>query len=201
MVTAVVGDGTGEMQMTWFNPFVERQLRTGHAYAFSGKVDNYRHVPVIRNPQFEPLDRNQLSTGRLAPVYPLTEGISVQLAARGDRSHGEVVRGRGIRLPAGRGAPERRADAAGRGADADPLPGQSRAPGGRPPPVELRRVLRPAAGRPGRAQALPRDDRPALTLRRRHTGCVPRRTPVRDDRGPAPRPQSASPPIWRRPRR
>ncbi len=77
MVTAVVGDGTGEMQMTWFNPFVERQLHTGHAYAFSGKVDNYRHVPVIRNPQFEPLDRNQLSTGRLAPVYPLTEGISV----------------------------------------------------------------------------------------------------------------------------
>ena len=77
MVTAVVGDGTGEMQMTWFNPFVERQLRTGHAYAFSGKVDNYRHVPVIRNPQFEPLDKNQLSTGRLVPVYPLTEGISV----------------------------------------------------------------------------------------------------------------------------
>ena len=78
MVTAVVGDGTGEMQMTWFNPFVERQLRTGHAFAFSGKVDNYRNVPVIRNPQFEPLDRNQLSTGRLAPVYSLTEGISVQ---------------------------------------------------------------------------------------------------------------------------
>jgi ATP-dependent DNA helicase RecG len=78
LVTAVVGDGTGEMQMSWFNPFVERQLRTGHAYAFSGKVDNYRHVPMIRNPQFEPLDRNQLSTGRLAPVYPLTEGISMQ---------------------------------------------------------------------------------------------------------------------------
>ena len=78
LVTAVVGDGTGEMQMTWFNPYVERQLHTGHAYAFSGKVDNYRHVPMIRNPQFEPLDRNQLSTGRLAPVYPLTEGISMQ---------------------------------------------------------------------------------------------------------------------------
>ena len=78
LVTAVVGDGTGEMQMSWFNPFVERQLHMGHAYAFSGKVDNYRHVPVIRNPQFEPLDRNQLSTGRLAPVYPLTEGISMQ---------------------------------------------------------------------------------------------------------------------------
>jgi len=76
MVTAVVGDGTGEMQMTWFNPFVERRLQTGHAYAFSGKVDSYRNVLVIRNPEFEPLDRSQISTGRLVPVYPLTEGIS-----------------------------------------------------------------------------------------------------------------------------
>lgn len=76
MVTAVVGDGTGEMHMTWFNPFVEKQLRTGHAYAFSGKVDSYRNVLTIRNPAFEPLDKNQLSTGRLVPVYPLTEGLS-----------------------------------------------------------------------------------------------------------------------------
>lgn len=77
MVTAVVGDGTGEMQMTWFNPFVERRLRAGHAYAFSGRVDSYRGVPLIRNPEFEPLDKHQISTGRLAPVYPLTEGITV----------------------------------------------------------------------------------------------------------------------------
>ncbi len=78
MVTAVVGDGTGEMQMTWFNPYVERRLRTGYAYAFSGKVDAFRNYLVIRNPEFEPLDRNQLSTGRLAPVYPLTEGLTIQ---------------------------------------------------------------------------------------------------------------------------
>ena len=77
MVTAVVGDGTGEMEMTWFNPFVERRLHTGHAFAFSGKVDSYRNVPVIRNPEFEPLDKNQISTGRMVPVYPLTEGITV----------------------------------------------------------------------------------------------------------------------------
>ena len=32
---------------------------------------------LIRNPEFEPLDRDQLSTGRLVPVYPLTEGITV----------------------------------------------------------------------------------------------------------------------------
>ncbi len=78
MVTARVGDGTGEMQMTWFVPFIERQLHVGHPYAFSGKVDSYRGIPTIRHPAFEPLDRNQVSTGRLVPVYPLTEGLSAQ---------------------------------------------------------------------------------------------------------------------------
>ncbi len=76
LVTARVGDGTGEMEMTWFNAFVERQLRRGHAYAFSGKVDSYRGVPTMRHPTFEPLDRSLVSTGRLVPVYPLTEGLS-----------------------------------------------------------------------------------------------------------------------------
>jgi ATP-dependent DNA helicase RecG len=76
MVTAVVGDGTGEMQMTWFNPFIEKQLHMGQAYAFSGKVDSYRGVVTMRHPNFEPLDRNQLNTGRLVPIYPLTEGLS-----------------------------------------------------------------------------------------------------------------------------
>ncbi|MCX7706717.1 MAG: DNA helicase RecG, partial [Anaerolineae bacterium] len=76
LVTARVGDGTGEMEMTWFAPFVERQLHIGHAYAFSGKVDSYRGVPTMRHPAFEPLDREQVSTGRLVPVYPLTEGLS-----------------------------------------------------------------------------------------------------------------------------
>lgn len=78
LVTARVGDGTGEMHMTWFAPFIERQLHVGHPYAFSGKVDSYRGIPTIRHPAFEPLDRNQVSTGRLVPIYPLTEGLSAQ---------------------------------------------------------------------------------------------------------------------------
>lgn len=78
LVTARVGDGTGEMHMTWFIPFIERQLHVGHPYAFSGKVDSYRGIPTIRHPAFEPLDRNQVSTGRLVPIYPLTEGLSAQ---------------------------------------------------------------------------------------------------------------------------
>ncbi len=78
LVTARVGDGTGEIQMTWFNPWIERQLRVGQAYSFGGKVESYRSNLVMRSPEFEPLDRTLVSTGRLAPVYPLTEGLSVR---------------------------------------------------------------------------------------------------------------------------
>jgi ATP-dependent DNA helicase RecG len=77
LITALVGDGTGEIEMTWFNPYVERRLRTGHAFSFSGKIDAYRNHFLMRNPEFEPLDRQQIHTGRLIPIYPLTEGITV----------------------------------------------------------------------------------------------------------------------------
>ena len=78
LVTARVGDGTGEMQMTWFNPWIEKQLRVGQAYSFGGKIETYRSSLTMKSPEFEPLDRNLLSTGRLSPVYPLTEGLSVR---------------------------------------------------------------------------------------------------------------------------
>jgi ATP-dependent DNA helicase RecG len=78
VVTARVGDGTGELQVTWFNPWIEKQLRVGQAYSFGGKIESYRSSLTMRSPEFEPLDRGMLSTGRLSPVYPLTEGLSVR---------------------------------------------------------------------------------------------------------------------------
>ncbi len=78
IINAVVGDGTGEMQMTWFNPYVERRLRPGRAYAFSGRVESFRDRLLMRNPEFEPLEKRQVSTGRLVPIYPLTEGITAR---------------------------------------------------------------------------------------------------------------------------
>lgn len=76
LITALVGDGTGEIEATWFNPYVERRLRAGQAYMFSGKIDSYRGHFVMRNPEFEPLDRQQVHTGRVVPIYPLTEGLT-----------------------------------------------------------------------------------------------------------------------------
>ena len=82
MITAVVGDGTGQMEMTWFNPYVERRLRAGRAFSFSGKVDSYRGRLLMRNPEFEPLEKSQVHTGRLVPVYPLTQGITARWLRR-----------------------------------------------------------------------------------------------------------------------
>jgi ATP-dependent DNA helicase RecG len=76
MVNAVVGDGTGELMMTWFNPYVERQLQRGRAYRFGGKIDSYRGRPLMRNPKFEPIENQELHTGRITPIYPQTEGLS-----------------------------------------------------------------------------------------------------------------------------
>jgi ATP-dependent DNA helicase RecG len=76
LVTATVGDGTGEIQMSWFNPFVERQLRVGRAFIFSGKIDSFRGSLQMRDAIFEPLEGLQLNTGRLIPVYPLTQGLT-----------------------------------------------------------------------------------------------------------------------------
>ncbi len=76
LTTAVVGDGTGELQVTWFIPFIERQLHVGQAFVFSGRINDYRGRLVMSNPEFEPLDREQVSTARLVPVYPLTAGLS-----------------------------------------------------------------------------------------------------------------------------
>jgi ATP-dependent DNA helicase RecG len=76
LTTASVGDGTGEMIMTWFNNYVDRQLHIGRAYIFSGTTTYARNHLEMTSPEFEPLDRNQLHTGRIVPIYRQTQGVS-----------------------------------------------------------------------------------------------------------------------------
>ncbi len=76
LVHAVVSDASGSIQMTWFNPYVIRQLTRGKTYAFSGKVDAYLGRLVMMNPEWEPVEKDLVNTARLVPVYPLTQGLS-----------------------------------------------------------------------------------------------------------------------------
>ena len=74
-VLVEIADDTGHVKASWFNPYIARQLPIGAQVAISGKVEQQRGTLLFRNPEWEPLEAETLSTGRLAPVYPLTRGL------------------------------------------------------------------------------------------------------------------------------
>ncbi|MGH9271269.1 MAG: ATP-dependent DNA helicase RecG [Ilumatobacteraceae bacterium] len=75
IVNAVVGDGTGRMQVVFFNqPWRERQLHQGLQIALFGKVDTYRGGIQMANPIVDLIgDR----TGRIVPIYPQSEKAQI----------------------------------------------------------------------------------------------------------------------------
>ncbi len=74
---AVVADGTASLRVTWFNqPWIGKRLRTGMQVTLSGKVDQYLGRLTMTNPEWEPIEQQNLSTNRIVPVYPLTANIT-----------------------------------------------------------------------------------------------------------------------------
>jgi ATP-dependent DNA helicase RecG len=75
---ATVGDETGNIRIVWFNqPYLAKALKTGDKVIISGKVTVFNGMPVFESPEWEPYeDKELLHTGRLVPVYPLTQGLS-----------------------------------------------------------------------------------------------------------------------------
>ncbi len=71
MVTVSVGDGSGRMQVVFFNqPWRERQLREGLQVALWGKAEVYRGGLQMTNPIVDLIgDR----TGRIVAIYPQSE--------------------------------------------------------------------------------------------------------------------------------
>ena len=75
---AVLGDETGNVRATWFGQqYIARTLKPGVRIAVSGKPEVFRGQPVFNSPAAYPADSEAaaIHTGRLAPVYPLTEGL------------------------------------------------------------------------------------------------------------------------------
>lgn len=70
--------GGSRITATFFNqPFMARALPEGAEIALAGKVTRFRNRPQYQNPEWERLDADGdgRHTGRLVPVYPLTEGL------------------------------------------------------------------------------------------------------------------------------
>jgi ATP-dependent DNA helicase RecG len=80
MVTVTITDGTGYLDLTFFNqPWTAGMYREGQELAVSGVVQLYRGRLQLANQEVEPLrgdDHDLVHTGRIVPVHPATEGIS-----------------------------------------------------------------------------------------------------------------------------
>jgi ATP-dependent DNA helicase RecG len=75
---ALVADDSGKMKVIWFNqPFMAKVLVPGDKIYLSGKVTSDFWGTQMVNPVYEKeTAREALHTGRVVPIYPLTENLS-----------------------------------------------------------------------------------------------------------------------------
>lgn len=77
IVEAIISDGSGVLRASWFNQvWISKRLRMGMHAVFSGKIDQYLGRLVLNNPEWEPLEQQNLHTNRIVPVYRLTANIT-----------------------------------------------------------------------------------------------------------------------------
>jgi ATP-dependent DNA helicase RecG len=74
-VEARISDGTGWARITWFNPFVAKQLAVGDEIVVHGAIDPFRGGLSLTGPEWERRDSPTLARSRLIPVYALTQGL------------------------------------------------------------------------------------------------------------------------------
>ena len=84
ILTVVVGDETGRVELIFFNqPYLENKFRPGERIVVSGVVSIYANSRQMISPEYElfsgDLDDSLIHTGRIVPVYPLTSGISQRM--------------------------------------------------------------------------------------------------------------------------
>ncbi len=75
MLKVVLADGTGMIEVSEFNPYRKQLLQEGRQIVVSGRVDQYLGRLTLVPREWEKLDVELLNTGRIVPVYNLTEGL------------------------------------------------------------------------------------------------------------------------------
>ncbi len=74
-----VSDGTGSMQLTFFNmPFLKKTLRQGGYYIFRGTVQTRGSFKLMEQPKIYSMEEYGKLTNRLNPRYSLTKGLTNQ---------------------------------------------------------------------------------------------------------------------------
>ncbi|MBI4289525.1 MAG: ATP-dependent DNA helicase RecG [Chloroflexi bacterium] len=85
----VLGDETGNIRAVWFNqPYLAKKLPGGARVVLSGRVSIFKGMKQFDSPEWELLDdqtgqtaaqaQSLVHTGRLVPIYPLTQGLTVK---------------------------------------------------------------------------------------------------------------------------
>lgn len=75
LYTMYVREGNTVASLTWFNnKYVQNAFKLGQKYNFYGKVEKKFGKTQLVNPTYEPADKN-LHTGRVVPIYSLTENL------------------------------------------------------------------------------------------------------------------------------
>jgi ATP-dependent DNA helicase RecG len=86
MVTVTVADGTGYLDLFWFNQsWPGQRMREGQEVMASGKLTLYRGRMRMANPTIDVLrggGEETVHTGRIIPVHPATEGVSPGMIRR-----------------------------------------------------------------------------------------------------------------------
>ena len=79
IITSTLSDGTATIEAVWFNqPWLVNKLQPGLQVVLSGKVDAYLGRLTFQSPEWEELDADLVHTGRMVPVYPLTQGLTAK---------------------------------------------------------------------------------------------------------------------------
>ena len=78
----MISDETGQFTAKWFNQaYLKKIFKTGKHVVLSGKISMKRYGGLeMVQPEYEILDRGEhegelLHTGRIVPIYPLTDGL------------------------------------------------------------------------------------------------------------------------------
>ncbi|MBU9888537.1 MAG: ATP-dependent DNA helicase RecG [Candidatus Omnitrophica bacterium] len=79
LVEVLIGDASGTLKLVFFNqPYLRKQFQAGQRVIVYGKAEPFRDQLQMANPEFEiveDLDAETIHTGRITPIYPLTEGL------------------------------------------------------------------------------------------------------------------------------
>jgi ATP-dependent DNA helicase RecG len=80
---ATVGDSSGMLKCIWFNqPWIAKQLPVNAEIVASGRVSIRDGRPAFDNPEWELWSSDLMHTGRLVPIYPLTQGLQNRTVRR-----------------------------------------------------------------------------------------------------------------------